>query len=338
MTMTTAAPQLNEETLFQMMGGYNVSRTVIAGIQLGVFAALAEGPATASTLAEKCKASSRGMRMLADGLTALGLLEKKADTYQLTPLTARVLVPTQPDYIGAMAETDHLWESWTHLPEVIRSGQPIHQVDQEEKAQQFFPRLVKTLHVRNRPFAREAAKHLNDVLSRADAKVLDVACGSGVWSIACAEAYPQVRVTANDFPTLLDGLRGYLKRHGVEDRFDFLPGDLKTADYGKDRFDVALLGNIVHSEGEASSRDLFKRLHRALKSKGVVVIVDMVPDDNRSGPVFPVLFALNMLLNTTEGDTYTFAEYKAWLTDAGFVDVRAIDIGAHSPLVVATRP
>ena len=92
---------------------------------------------------------------------------------------------------------------------------------------------------------------------------------------------------------MFETTREYLKRHGVEDRYDFLPGDLKQVDFGEDRFDLALLGNIVHSEGERSSRDLFKRLRTALSPGGRLVIIDMVPNDERTGPPFALLCALH---------------------------------------------
>ncbi|EQD30286.1 methyltransferase type 12, partial [mine drainage metagenome] len=157
------------------------------------------------------------------------------------------------------------------------------------------------------------------------------------WGIAMAEADREARITAQDFPALLEVTREYLRRHGVEAQFEFLPGDLKQVDFGANRFDVALLGNIVHSEGERSSRDLFKRLHRALGPQGRIVIIDMIPNEDRSGPPFPVFFALNMLVNTLEGDTYTLGEYTRWLTEAGFTKVETADVGSHSPIIIGTK-
>jgi ubiquinone/menaquinone biosynthesis C-methylase UbiE len=164
-----------------------------------------------------------------------------------------------------------------------------------------------------------------------------VACGSGVWGIAVAEADPTARVTMQDFPGVLNHTRKYVQRHKVADRCDYLAGDLKKADFGSERYDVALLGNIVHSEGEASSRDLFRRLHRALRPQGRLVVIDMVPNDERTGPPVPLLFALNMLVNTAEGDTYTLAEYTHWLKEAGFARIETADIGSHSPLVTGIK-
>src|SRR5438270_16109 len=136
---------------------------------------------------------------------------------------------------------------------------------------------------------------------------------------------------------LLETTRGYLKRHGVEDRYDFLPGDLKEIDFGEDRYDLALLGNIVHSEGEESSRDLFKRLYGALKAGGRIVIIDMIPNNERTGPPFPLFFALNMLVNTEKGSTYTLADYTEWLNAAGCKRVATADIQSHSPIIIGYK-
>jgi hypothetical protein len=68
-----------------------------------------------------------------------------------------------------------------------------------------------------------------------------------------------------------------------------------------------------------------------------MVIVDMVPNDDRTGPAFPVFFALNMLVNTQHGDTFTLAEYKQWLKEAGFSGFSTQDVGSHSPLIIAAK-
>jgi len=184
---------------------------------------------------------------------------------------------------------------------------------------------------------RRAARELGKGLPAQDARILDVAAGSAVWSIPFAEDLSQARVTALDFAQVLDTTRAYAKRHGVGDRFDYIEGNLRDVDLGEGRFDLAVLGNIIHSEGEASTRDLFGRLHRSLRASGRVAILDMIPEDDRSGPVFPLGFALNMLLHTAEGDTYTFAQISQWLKDAGFTAVDRVDIQFHSPMIVATR-
>ncbi|HEX8143007.1 MAG TPA: methyltransferase [Pyrinomonadaceae bacterium] len=328
---------LTPDALMQITFSFAPSRVLSAGLQLRVFSHMAGGKKTVAEIAGAAEASERGMRMLLDALVGLELLSKRGDAYELTPLSAQFLVRESEDYVGAMMENDMLWETWGQLSEVVRTGQPPRLIEMQEVAEQFFAVLIRSLHIMNREPARRAAEALGAGASGKGLRVVDVACGSGVWSIAIAEADPEARVTAQDFPAIFNVTREYLKRHGVEERFDFLPGDLKRVDFGENRFDVAILGNIVHSEGEESSRDLFKRLHRALRAGGRIVIVDMIPNDERTGPPFALFFALNMLLNTEVGGTYTLAEYTDWLTDAGFARVETADIGSHSPLIIAHK-
>lgn len=322
------------EQIMQMNFSFAPACIMTAALRLGVFSHMAAGAGTAAEVARAAGASERGTRMLLDALTGFGLLTKSGEAYELTPHARQYLVRESPDYAGGLSESGAAFEAWTHLDECVRTGQPVHRVETQERAEEFFPMLVRTLHVVNREPARRTAEALGAGTDRKGLRVLDVACGSGVWGIALAEADPQARVTAQDFSGVLPTTREYVRRHGLEERFDFLAGDLKEVNFGEARYDVALLGNIVHSEGEDSSRELFRRLRRALKSGGRIVVIDMLPNDERTGPPYQLIFALNMLVNTERGDTYTLAEYTRWLHEAGFPRVETADIGSHSPAVI----
>ena len=319
------------QAIFQIYFGMLPGRALATAVQLDIFSPLADGPRDAAAVAAAIKASPRGVRMLLDAMASMRLLSKSDGGYALTPLARAHLLRASPDYAAAMLENDELWNAWTGLPEVVRTGRPVMAVERQEQAEDFFPVLIRSLHVMNRRPARQLAA----ALATHGGAALDVACGSAVWSIACAEADPALRVVAHDFPGVLDETRGYVARHGLSDRFDYLAGNLRTVDFGSARYDVALLGNIVHGEGERLSRALFERMHRALRPGGRIVVIDFVPDDDRAGPPPPVLFALNMLVHTAEGDTFTLSEYTRWLTEAGFAEVKAIPLG-DGPVRLAT--
>lgn len=321
--------------IMQLAFSHVPAQVVVSAARLRLFAHVGAAGGTASEVAGRAATSERGTRMLLDALVALGLLTKSGGRYNLTPTAAEHLVAESPNYVGAMWEMPGWLESWNDLPEVVRTGSPVNSIEDQATAEQFFPALVRSLHVMNMEPARRAAEAMGAAAE--GLRVLDVACGSGVWGIPFAEANPRTRVTAQDFGGLFDVTREYVARHGVESQYEYLAGDLKEVDFGENSYDLALLGNIVHSEGERSSRDLFKRLHRALRTPGRLLVMDMVPDDARTSPPFPLFFALNMLLHTREGDTYTLAEYADWLDAAGFARVATADIGSHSPLIVAHK-
>lgn len=333
---TGAAP--DPRALMEMHFSFAPSYILNAGVRLDVFSHIAEGKNTPAEVARAAGATERGIRMLLDALAGQQLLAKNNGHYELTPLAAEYLVRGRPNYAGSVLEHDAILEPWSRLPDVIRTGKPPHGVEIQKVAEEFFPTLVRTLHVVHRPQAKRLAEALGVARTHDRLQVIDIACGSGVWGIGIAEATPQARITAQDYPAMLDITREYAAKHGVGDRYSYLPGDLKEVDLGEGRFDLALLGHIVHSEGEESSRSLFRRLHRALKTGGRIAIMEMIPNDDRSGPPFPLIFALNMLVHTNEGDTYTLSEYRKWLNEAGFDRVETAEIGGHSPAIIATRP
>jgi cyclopropane fatty-acyl-phospholipid synthase-like methyltransferase len=157
-----------------------------------------------------------------------------------------------------------------------------------------------------------------------------------VWGIGLAQRSPQVRVTAMDWAGVLDVTRKMAARHGVADRFTFVAGDMRSADFGTG-YNVATIGHILHGEGEAHSRSLLKKTHDALAPGGTVVVAEFLVNDERTGPPNGLIFAVNMLIGTDEGDTFSFHEIAGWLREAGFENPRTIDAPGPSPLILAQR-
>ena len=124
---------------------------------------------------------------------------------------------------------------------------------------------------------------------------------------------------------------------GLADRFSFVAGDLLKADFGTGH-SVATLGHILHSEGAERSRALIAKTFHALAPGGTIAIAEFLVNADRTGPVHALFFAVNMLVNTDSGDTYSFEEISSWLKEAGFLDPRTLDAPGPSPLILATKP
>jgi SAM-dependent methyltransferase len=223
------------------------------------------------------------------------------------------------------------------LTQVVRTGKPATAVNREVEGSRFFEEFVEDLF----PFSYGAARTLGEALGLAKARqpvsVLDLAAGSGVWGIALAEQSPQVQVTAVDWPRVLEVTRRLAARHGVADRFRYVVGDLRDADFGTGHH-VAVLGHILHSEGEARSRALVKKTFAALAPGGTAAVAEWLTAEDRSGPPPALIFAVNMLVNTDIGDAFSFGQIRGWLEEAGFADVRTLDGPGPSPLILAKRP
>jgi ubiquinone/menaquinone biosynthesis C-methylase UbiE len=168
-------------------------------------------------------------------------------------------------------------------------------------------------------------------------RVLDVAAGTGAWSLPLAQSIPEVKVTAIDFPLVLQVTREYAERLGVIDQYELRPGNIREIDLGSEEFDLVIVGNICHSEGERNTKALLKKCYSAIRKGGRLLIADVVPNDERTGPLLALMFGVNMLLNTVEGDVFTFAEFDGWLKGLGFRSVEAVRVGGDSPLILARK-
>lgn len=340
MTITPSPPSRPDpEILIQMQFSFAPALALTTGIQLRVFSHIADGRSTVTEIAAAAKASERGTRMLLDFLVACQLLTKSNDRYDLTPLAAEYLVCDRPNYIGAMRERgNRLLDSWLDLTEAVRLGGPRKVIEDQERAESIFPEVVKSLHILQQENAQRVAEALGVASTSRGIRVLDVACGSGVFGLAIARRNPTAFITAQDFPKILQVTKQHVRQYGLDHQYDFIEGNIKTVDFGNDRFQIAILGNIVHSIGANSSCDLFRKVLQALTPGGRIVVVEIVANDQRTGPSPALVFALNMLVNTMEGDTFTVAEYRDLLTKTGFEQIEACDIGSLYPLIVARKP
>ncbi len=327
------------ERLLQMSWAFAPPLLIEAAVKNGVFDRLDAGPKTLRELAAATGASERGLRALCDALVAIQLLERRGDRYELTPESSTFLVSTKPAYHGALLShvSEQVLPHWLRLAESVRTGRPDEAVNRQETGTEFFSHLVEAIFPLGFAASTALGRHLGVDAAKAPLSVLDLAAGSGVWGIAIAKLSPHVRVTAVDWEGVLKVTRRVAERNGVAERFTFVAGDLASAPLGRGHR-IAVLGQILHSEGEARARALLRRTYDALASGGTIAIAEFVPDDDRRGPPMPLFFAVNMLVHTDAGDVFTFREIASWLSEAGFRDARRLEAPAPSPLILATRP
>jgi ubiquinone/menaquinone biosynthesis C-methylase UbiE len=324
----------------QFAFGYAPPLMMEAAIRHGVFDTLDLGPKTVEEVARETGASVRGLRAVMNALIGLGLLARDEEQkYHLTPESATFLVTGKPGYFGGLLRhtSVQLLPTWLQLTEVVRSGKPAMSVNQEEDGEKFFHEFVEDIFPMSYPAAEALGKALGVAKASSPVHVLDLAAGSGVWGIALAQKGPEVQVTAVDWPGVIDVTHRMAARFGLTDRFRFIAGDLLEVDFGSG-YQIATLGHIVHSEGEARSRKLLDAVYQALAPGGTIAIAEMLTNAEHTGPPHALIFAVNMLVNTEVGDTYSFEEIAGWLQDAGFVDAGTLDSPGPSPLILATKP
>ena len=323
----------------QFAFGYAPGLIIESAVQHGIFDALSKGPKTINELSKATRASVRGITAIANALVGLEFLTRSGNKYALTPESAAFLVSTSPAYHGAFFKhmSSQLIPSWLQLPEIVRTGKPAIKVNEQKRGAEFFAEFVESIFPLSYAAARTFAEHLKISKTKTPISVLDLAAGSGVWGIALAQQSPKVEITAVDWPEVLKITKKVAAKYGVAKQLKTSAGDLLKADFGKNH-QVATLGHILHSEGIERSRQLLRKTFDALAPGGTIAVMEFVPNEERTGPPMPLIFAVNMLVNTTVGDTFTFGEISKWLKEAGFKNPRQLPVPAVSPLILATKP
>jgi ubiquinone/menaquinone biosynthesis C-methylase UbiE len=337
---TPATTPVTPERIMQFAWGYVPPLLLEAAIRHRIFDLLDGGPKTLSEIQKETGASERGLSAVMNALVGLNFLAKdKQGYFSLTPESATFLVSTKPSFQGGMLRhgSEQLIPKWLHLNEIVMTGAPAAAVNKEESGGDFFQQFVNDIFPLSYPAAQVLSRHYNANGAAPAVRVLDLAAGSGVWGIALAQGSEKVSVTAVDWPEVIPVTRKTVARFGLADRFSFVEGDLLRADFGSGH-NLATLGHILHSEGSERSHALLKKTFQALAPGGTISIAEFLVNADRTGPLNALFFAVNMLVNTDSGDTYSFEEISSWLKAAGFTDPRTLDAPGPSPLILATKP
>src|SRR6266480_523431 len=331
--------QVTPQRLMELSFAYAPPLIISAGVSNKVFDSLENGAKTSEQVAEETGASARALRILMNALVGLNLLKKdRQGKYSLTPESASFLLSsrlgTHAGFFGTIAP--QIISRWLRLSDIVREGRPAVAVNQETEGTEFFSQLVERIIPMSYPPAQKLGDHLKLAKTKNEVRVLDLAAGSGIWGIALGQKSPRVRVTAVDWAGMIPTTKRITQKFGVADRFTYIEADLLDANFGSS-YDIAILGHILHSEGEDRSRQLLAKAFRALKSGGTIAIAEWLVNDDRTKPLPSLMFAVQMLVNTEKGDTFSFNQIKKWLEDAGFKKVRKLDAPGPSPLILATK-
>ncbi|MBX9691129.1 MAG: class I SAM-dependent methyltransferase, partial [Cyanobacteria bacterium] len=305
-------------------------------IDLGMFDAMAGGGKTASEISQTCKMDLKAAEIFLNAFVGLEVLVKNdSDVYSLTNESELYLLSDSQLFLGTYFTIQpSLAEPWRNLTEIARTGVPFAKVDSDEKAKEFFPQLAKALFSMNFAYAKMLSQELK---TGAGLRVLDLACGSAVWSIPLALANENNKVDALDFPPVLDIAREFVEKNKVSGQYKYLAGNWRDIELEKDAYDVVILGHILHSEGKTVSEKLLATVYDALKEGGKIVVAEFLTDDSRCFPNYASMFAVNMFILTSEGCVFTHNELDQMLKDTGFSGIRRVTHEPYEASVIVAK-
>ncbi len=319
--------------LLGLSGSYWQVCALHAAAALDLFSALQSQPRTKADLAAQLKADPRALGMLLDALVAMDLARKEPGGYLAADQTRALLASDSPTTLRPMILHHHyIMDAWQRLPEAVRTGRAVsrHGFDDPERREAF----LMGMFVNAMAIAPSLAKEL-DLSGRLS--LLDLGGGPGTYAIHFCLKNPGLSATIYDQPGTRPFAEATIARFGLSGRVGFVPGDY-LADPVPGHYDVAWLSQILHGEGPVACRDILAKAVAALNPGGQLFIHEFILDDSGTGPLFPTLFALNMLVQTRDGQAYTGAELTNMMAEAGLSDIHRLGFsGPNGSGILAGR-
>ena len=336
--MATTPPQaaLSPVLVFDILLSYQRTAALRAAIELDLFRVIGEGPGDVASLARQCSASERGIRILCDYLTIMGLLAKDEGHYRNTPVSATFLDPRSPACMASAARflgSPLMYDPYLHLAEVVRSGRTTLPGDGSvEPENPVWVEFARSMAPMMAPMAPPLASIVLNGLS-GPVRVLDIAAGHGLFGIQVARQHPEAHIVALDWEPVLEVATENARSAGVEKRYEKLAGSAFDVDFGGP-YDIVLLTNFLHHFDAPTCVRLLQKVRAALKPGGRAAVLEFVPNEDRVSPPMAAGFSLTMLATTPSGDAYTFRELEAMYREAGFATVTSHSIPTGPNTVV----
>jgi precorrin-6B methylase 2 len=294
----------------RQVSSFAASRIILTANNFRIFDHLVFPGKTAQLLSRRISADARATELLLNSLVAIGLLEKKKGVYRNTPVASRYLVSGKPGYQGdILRHYSTLWDNWSGLDTVLKTGKP-NRTARDHEAFILGMHNLALLKVRNVLAALDL---------RGAKRVLDLGGGPGTYAMAFARQGKEAVIM--DFPETLKIAKRLIDKEGLSKKISLLPGDFTGEDIGSD-YDLIFISQIFHAYDAKTCISMLKKCHQALNRGGKVVAQEFLLDETHTAPPWGALFAINMLVNTPCGRTYTLKEMTGWMKKAGFGNVK----------------
>ncbi|MGV8075447.1 MAG: methyltransferase [Syntrophobacteraceae bacterium] len=305
-------------------------------VKLGLFTQIGDESLNSAQIAARIDTEPRATGLFLNAVSALGLLEKEGDLYKNSPLARERLDERSPDFQGNIIyHFSHMYNDWGRLEEAVRSGKSI--VKREDRDEERTRQFLLGMH-------NIAVCGAEVLVSRLDFRnyrsLLDVGGGPGTYSLSFCKKNSNLSAVIFDLPSSEKTASEKIEFHGMNGRVSFLAGDFLKDSLPEGPFDVVFMSQILHSNSSDQCALLIKKVYPVLKPGGEIIVQEFILDDGKTRPEFAATFALNMLINTPHGRTFSYAEIKEWMEDAGFADVEQLffDLPSDASLVRAHKP
>jgi precorrin-6B methylase 2 len=314
--------------LMEMVNAFRTSRVILTAHELGIFDFLKGKSIASAEVARLLGTDPRATDRLMNALVALGLMRKKYELFSNSGFSEKHMVTTSPGFLGGLSHAADLWRNWSTLTPAVAAGTSVTiKEDINERSEAWREAFIAAMHARAATQAREVASTLTLPPS---GKILDVGGGSGIFAFAFINASPELSAVVFDLPNIIPITERYIRQAGLDNCVGTMAGDYLKDDLGSG-YAMVFMSAIIHINNTEENKRLISAGAKALAPGGHLVVLDHVMEESRTEPFAGALFALNMLVGTDHGDTYTRSEISSWMSDAGLTEI----VLQHTPSGIA---
>jgi SAM-dependent methyltransferase len=324
---------MNPLTIREIAVAFQKSRILLSGFELDIFTNIDESGTSNDEIAGHLQLDEHACERLLNALVSLGFLGKKNELFFNTPESFTFLSKRGPEYMGGLMHTNHLWNTWSHLTEVVKTGTSAHSSEINARGDEWLVSFITAMHDRA---IKQASQQLADLDLTGIKSVLDVGGGSGAFSMEFVKMKPEVEATVFDLPNVVPITKRFIEKEGFSDWIKTYTGDYTTDDLPTG-FDLVFLSAIIHSNSLGVNQQLIRKCFDALNENGKIIIQDWIMNNDRTQPTSGAVFAINMLVGTEAGDCFTEQEVTEMLISAGFSNISRIEFESGLSQMIARK-
>ena len=323
--------EITPDPIMRVAMGFMAAKHLFIASEIGVFEKLADGPATLDELAVKSGIPRRTLRISADAMVSLGLLERDGDRYRNSGAAAAFLAGDTGSGLRPMLR---FWDkisypAWFNFENAVRSGEGQRHFERfTEEEQQIFSAGVEA-------FSAGMASALPTSYDfSGHRRILDVAGGTGSFLIPILRRHPAARGTLFELPGACAAARRRLAGEPEAPRVTVVEGDLFT-DPLPDGHDVLIVANTVHVLSAAHNVTLLKNMRAHVAAGARLLLVDLWMDATHTQPPPAPLASGEFLVISGEGQAYGEDEADEWLTQTGWRKLERRPLAGPASVIIA---
>jgi len=324
---------MNPNTIREFASSFQKSRILLSGFELDLFTNIDETGTTSNQLADKLHLDEHACERIMNALVSLEFLTMQDQFFFNTPESFTFLSKKSPEYLGGLMHSNQLWNTWSNLTQVVKTGDAAHRAEINERGEEWLFPFIHAMHDRAK---KQAPQQLATIDLLGIQSVLDVGGGSGAYSMEFVTKKPGLEATVFDLPNVVPITQKFIDKEGFTGKIKTHTGDYTTDDLPKG-FDLVFLSAIIHSNSLEVNQDLIKKCYSALNKNGKIIIQDWIMNIDRTKPTSGAIFAINMLVGTEAGDCFTEQEVTEMLSSAGFATISRIEFETGLSQVIAQK-